>query len=125
MYRICFLGFLPLFLLLACASGPDARHQLAESGAAIRSAEELDAKEMPEASLYLKLAKDNRDKGEKLFEKDEHEKAQMYLERAEIDAEVAIALMREREARRNLNQLESELKEFDERFKQQQRKEGE
>ena len=64
------------------------------STAAIRSAEELGASDVPKASLHLQLAKEELAAASALNEKGEEEMARSMLMRAEADAELAIALSR-------------------------------
>ncbi|MDP2310183.1 MAG: DUF4398 domain-containing protein [Pseudomonadota bacterium] len=64
------------------------------STAAIRSAEELGAPEVPQASLHLQLAKEELEAATALNEKGDEDEAKSMLLRAEADAELAIALSR-------------------------------
>lgn len=64
------------------------------STAAIRSAEELGASGVPQASLHLQLAKEAVDAATALNEKGEEDEAKSLLLRAEADAELAVALSR-------------------------------
>lgn len=62
------------------------------STAAIRSAEDLGATDVPRASLHLQLAKEELAAATELHERGEKEQAASMLLRAEADAELAIAL---------------------------------
>jgi hypothetical protein len=62
------------------------------STAAIRSAEELGAAEVPQAALHLQLAREGLEAATTLNTKGEKERAASWLRRAEADAELAIAL---------------------------------
>lgn len=64
------------------------------STAAIRSAEELGAQEVPQASLHLQLAKENVAAAEALNKDGKDDEGRSLLLRAEADAELAIALSR-------------------------------
>lgn len=59
---------------------------------AIRAAEEVGASGVPGASLYLQLAKEELELAQGLAAKGEKEQAESMLERAEADAELAVAL---------------------------------
>lgn len=75
-----------------CASYP-LRTEGSTSG--IRAAEEVGAAAVPQASLHLQLAKEELASAKELASKDEKEKADLMLLRAEADAELAIALSHE------------------------------
>jgi len=75
-----------------CASAP-LKTEASTSG--IRAAEEVGAADVPQASLHLQLAKEELGSAQKLAANDEKEKADSMLMRAEVDAELAVALSRE------------------------------
>lgn len=82
-------------LLLAFASGCATVPLHTEtSTAAIRSAEELGATNVPRAALHLQFAKEEMAAATALNEKGETEEANSWLLRAEADAELAVALSR-------------------------------
>lgn len=87
---------LPIQLLLISAGAmgcpKDPALHTDASSAAIRSAEELGAGELPRASLHLQLAKEELAAATELSERGEPEMANSMLLRAEADAELAIAL---------------------------------
>jgi hypothetical protein len=60
----------------------------------IRAAEEMGAAEVPQASLYLQLAKEELNQAQKLDAQNEQERAASMLLRAEADAELAVVLSR-------------------------------
>lgn len=82
-------------LAAACATAPVPHEQLAASQGAIRAAEETGADKVPAATLYLQMAKEASDKAQKCIQRDENHRAQLLLERAEADAELAFSLARE------------------------------
>ena len=81
-----------LLLITGCAK-TGALHT-DSSTAAIRSAEELGASNVPKASLHLQLAKEELAAASALNEKGEGEMPSSMLMRAEADAVLAIALSR-------------------------------
>jgi hypothetical protein len=93
-----------------CSSAPPPNDQLTAAQAAVRAAEEVDAKELPKAALYLKLAQEQIEKAKLWIENRENERALWVLRRAEADAEVAIALAKEKrwsdEADRALKEIQ-------------------
>ncbi|AGP38804.1 hypothetical protein BE04_24075 [Sorangium cellulosum] len=101
-----------LGLALAGCGGslPPPNDQLAESQAAIRAADEVGAETDPQATLHLKLAREQLEKAKKLIEAEENESALRLLERAEADAELALAIAKARatqaQAQEALKQVE-------------------
>ena len=64
------------------------------SSAAIRSAEDLGAANVPQASLHLQLAKEELEAANALNKQGDTDEAKSLLLRAEADAELAVALSR-------------------------------
>jgi hypothetical protein len=62
------------------------------STSAIRAAEEVGASDVPTASLYLQLAKEELENAKTLAEKGNKEQSESMLQRAQADAELAIVL---------------------------------
>ena len=90
------------FLLLAgclgvgCgAAAPVPATQVTETQAAIRAAEEVGAPSVPKAALHLKMAKDQAQTAQTQMSNGDNEPARMTLDRARVDAELALALARE------------------------------
>ncbi len=87
-------------LMLACgASHPPPTQQMADAEAATRSASELGAGAEPRAQLHLKLAEEQMAQAKSAMENDENESAERLLLRAKSDAELAVALMHEHDAK--------------------------
>lgn len=61
---------------------------------AIRAAEEVGASDISNASLYLQLAKEELVKAQEFAEKGDKEQAESMLLRAQADGELAVALSR-------------------------------
>src|SRR5512141_2991109 len=76
---------------LGCASAPLGTEG---STSGIRAAEEAGAAKVPQASLHLQLAREEVEVAKGLAAKNEKEKAESMLMRAEADAELAVALSR-------------------------------
>ena len=107
-----------LVFACACAAGPSVRPQLADSSGAVRAAEELGAQEVPAAALHLKYANEELERGRQLVESGEDEEAQRALERAELDAELSLALVREQRSLTALNRTHAELSELNAKLSQ-------
>jgi hypothetical protein len=82
-------------LLGACASTGTTPNPKAESSsAAIRAAEEVGATHDPRAALHLQLAKEQAENAKALTKGEDKARAERLLMRAQIDAELALALAR-------------------------------
>jgi len=76
----------------ACGSFAPPNEKLTEAEAAVRSAREVGAPEVPRASLHLRLAEEQLDKARNLMAREEFQRADLALTRAKADAELAIAV---------------------------------
>ena len=85
-----------------CASHPAPADQVASSLAAVRGAEEAGARDVPEAALHVKLAEEQIEQAKKLMENDDNQRAEDLALRAYQDAELALALARENQAKKRL-----------------------
>ena len=79
-------------LIAGCGSSPAVNKEASTS--AIRAAEEVGASNVPSASLYLQLAKEELENARALAAKGDKEQAESMLLRAQADGELAIALSR-------------------------------
>jgi hypothetical protein len=93
----------------ACGSSEVPAKQLADSESAIRAASEVGAEDNPQASLHLKLAKDRHAQAEAASKDGEQETAKRLLEKAEADAELALALTRKDQASAKTQQAKEKL----------------
>lgn len=88
-----------MFLLGACASTGTPHGELSSAKSAISAAEAKGAQDVPQASLYLKMARDGVNRAETLIEEDKFRDAVRVLDRAELDAELAASLAEEEEVK--------------------------
>ncbi|MBN1773247.1 MAG: DUF4398 domain-containing protein [Deltaproteobacteria bacterium] len=79
-------------IAVGCASTP-LQTETATSG--IRAASEVGAADVPQAALHLQLAREELARANRLSSEGEDERAVSMLARAEVDAELALALSRE------------------------------
>jgi hypothetical protein len=94
----------------ACASsGPVPAERLAKSEAAIRIAQETGAQKVPPAALHLKVANDELAMAKKLIENGDNRRAEYILMRAEADANAALSLTREVQARNDAQKTLDEV----------------
>jgi hypothetical protein len=105
---VAFLGFTFIFAT-GCASFPAPTETMAEAIASVRGAEEVGAEEVPVAALQLQLAREEIAKARALMAEGENEPAYYQALRAAHDAELAIALVRETEARQVAKKAEQSL----------------
>jgi hypothetical protein len=86
--------------LIGCGSSMQpATDRLASTDAAIRSARELGAEQDPQAALHLKLADEQVAQARHLMREGENKRADFVLQRASSDAELAVVLTREKNAK--------------------------
>ncbi len=89
-----------LGLVAGCGGSVMSPSKLVASEGSVRGAEEVGASDEPEAGLQLKLAQDQLAEAKRLSKQGKGEEADRMLERAEVDADLAIALSNEASARR-------------------------
>lgn len=94
--------------LSACGAAPP-REALTAAEASIRAAEVGGAEGSPKASLALKHARDQVQAAKALMEDGDNERATLVIERAQVDAEVALAQTREEKVRKEADELLEEL----------------
>jgi hypothetical protein len=113
-------GSLALLAITAIGCGGAAipHEQLTSSQAAIRAAEEVGAKSYPTAELHLRFAKDQVAKARTLIADDENEEAKRVLQRAQADAELAIAITKESAVRAQAEQALSQVRELRQQISQ-------
>lgn len=94
---------------VGCAGRQELPANYAPTRSAISAAEAVGARNEPRAALHLKMAKDQLVRAESYArEGDEHEAALM-LDRARTDAELALMVTRELEAKRQAERAKREL----------------
>ena len=93
-----------VILVGGCASAAVPNAKVADAQSAISAAEATGAQAVPEASLYLKMAKDGVEAAKQQIRNDENEKAARTLERAKADAELAKSLTTEAKVRQGADQ---------------------
>jgi hypothetical protein len=104
------LGLCAAFAFIACASVPKPTEQISQSEAAMRSAQELGAAQVPQAALEMQLAQEELDKCKLLMKDDKNEEAAQMAMRSRADAELAVALTHRSLARGEARGAEEHLK---------------
>jgi Domain of unknown function (DUF4398) len=95
---------LGLCLLAGCKSTPAPTQQMTAAKASVRAAHELGAQNIPKAQLHLQLAEEQARHADELMEDGKNERASLLLQRADADAQLAIAITRQDAARDRLRQ---------------------
>ena len=85
-------------LLVGCGGAPPPQELITNVTATMRAAEEAGASGEPKATLHLKKATEQLERG-KALAAEEDERAEIVLRRAAADADLALALAQERAAR--------------------------
>ncbi len=110
--RVATIAVITAVLASACGGAAIPQEKLSAAEAAARAAEVGGAPNNPKAALHLKYARDQISEAKKLIEEDENEKAAALLARAEVDAELALALARVESARAEARAALEEVKEL-------------
>ena len=92
------LGLTISFLAGCGGSLPPPADRLASAEAASRRARELGADREPKAALHLKLAQEQIDQAKRLMADSDNRRADLVLQRASADAELAVMLAKENAA---------------------------
>lgn len=96
---------------VACGSSlPPPTDRLASAEAAARSAKELGADNNPKAQLELKLATEQIDQAKKLMADGDNKRADLVLQRANADAELAVMLAKEANAKAEAEKAQENVK---------------
>lgn len=98
--------------LFACGSHPAPTAKVASSEAAVRAADELKANDVPAAQLHLKLAQDQLQAAKKLIENGDNARAEYVLNRAQADAELAVALAKETKLAKDAEEAMAKVREL-------------
>ena len=94
---------------MACGGAAVPQEALTAAQASVKGAEVGGANEDPKAQLHLKLANEQIEKAKKLIADDENEEAARVIDRAQADADLALALAQEGNARRQAKDADEQL----------------
>lgn len=98
--------------IAACGGSPKPVGQIASSEGAIRGASEAGAANVPAATLYLKLAQEEREQALDASAHGHQDRASGLLARSEADAELAIALSKAARAEHDANQANATVEDL-------------
>jgi hypothetical protein len=109
--RAWFLIVVPM--IVACGSSiPPPSDRLASAEAAARSARELGAEREPKAQLHLRLASEQIEQAKKLMADGDNKRADLILQRANSDAELAVMLAKENSTRAEAEKAQEKVKQL-------------
>ncbi|MBN2194984.1 MAG: DUF4398 domain-containing protein [Polyangiaceae bacterium] len=104
------IAVIALGLAAGCAGSVMSPSKLTASEASVRGAEEVGAAAEPKAGLQLKLAQDQLAEAKVLSKDGDGEAADRMLARAQVDADLAIALAKEASAKREAELVAVEIR---------------
>ena len=93
----------------ACGGAAVPQETLTAAQASVKGAEVGGANEDPKAQLHLKLANEQIDKAKKLIEDGDNEEAARVIDRAQADADLALALAQQAKALRDAKEADESL----------------
>jgi hypothetical protein len=94
----------------ACGGGAPPSERLVNAESAIRGAVEINANvSPPRAALHLQLAQEQVDKAKRYIADGLHQRAELALRQAQVDAELAIALARNEEMKKRAEAARSKV----------------
>jgi Domain of unknown function (DUF4398) len=97
-----------LAFLTGCAGARLPSSGLADAKSALSAANAAGASDIPEGALQLKLSDDAINAAEALIREGDQERARDLLARAQVDANLALYIAREAQAKKHLNQFVSQ-----------------
>lgn len=107
MREFCLVGVVAL--LTACGGAAVPQESLTAAKAQVAGAEVGGAASEPKAALHLKLAKEQIAKAESLIADGDNEEAARVIDRAQADAELALALSKEVSAEKQAQETKEQL----------------
>jgi hypothetical protein len=108
--RTSLIAAVALYLVACGSSMPPPSDRLASAEAAARSARELGADKDPKAQLHLRLATEQIDTAKKLMADSKNDRADLVLQRANSDAELAVMLAKENTAKAAAEEAQGKVK---------------
>ena len=96
-------------LAVGCAGSQLPPSRVADTQSSISAASAVGAEQHPAAALHLKMARDQLKEAQGLADRGKDSEAKLVLDRAIADAELALIITREADARANVNKARSEV----------------
>ncbi len=106
------LGTAPFVACLACGGASLPPPKVTEAESAVSAADAVGAENQPQAALHLKMARDQLARAKNMIENGDEDEARLVLDGAEADANLALMLTRESQAKANAEQAQKEVREL-------------
>lgn len=106
--QMCWVG-IAAASALACGGAAVPQEALTAAQASVKGAEVGGAKDDPKAQLHLKLANEQIEQAKKLIADGDNEEAARVIERAQADADLALALAEQGKALRQAKEADEQL----------------
>jgi hypothetical protein len=104
-----FVALAPALVAISCATVQPPNSRLTQSEAAIAAADAAGASDNPQAALHLQLAREGVEGAKRLIADNEMARADLMLQRAAADAELAMALARQGAAYAEAQRIQQEI----------------
>jgi hypothetical protein len=102
----------PACLALACGGSTLPQPKVTEAESAVSAATAVGAQSYPQGALHLKMARDQLAEAKAMIRNGDDEEARLVLEGAEADAELALMLTREQQARADATEAARSVREL-------------
>ncbi len=96
-------------LVMGCAGSHLPPARVADTQSSISAAAAIGAEQHPTAALHLKMARDQLKEAQGLIDRGKDDEAKLVLDRATADAELAMIITREADARANVNKARADI----------------
>jgi hypothetical protein len=94
---------------MGCAGSQLPPARVADTQSSISAAAAIGAEQHPTAALHLKMARDQLKEAQGLIDRGNDDEAKLVLDRASADAELAMIITREADARANVNKARADV----------------
>ncbi len=94
---------------LGCGGAAVPQESLTAAQASVKGAEVGGAAEHPKAQLHLKLATEQIAQAKKLIEEGDNEEAARVIDRAQVDAELSLALAQQAKSQKDAKEADEQL----------------
>jgi hypothetical protein len=112
MYRVDGRFMWLLLPALACGGAELNQARVADAQSSVRAAEAVGGNEQPQAALHLQLARDEIAEARRLAADGDGDGANMMLDRAKVDAELALQLARTEQEQQKARQAWQKIQEL-------------
>jgi hypothetical protein len=99
-------------LVIGCGGAEVKQQEVVDARAAVLAVEKAEADENPEAAMHLRLAQEQLQAAEKMQKEDEPEQARLLLDRAKMDAELALQIARTEQLKAQAREAWSRVEEL-------------